>query len=349
MQVIADPSQPDQLDFPTKATWRDIEARRNEAETQKPMLLGLPPSRLRRLVREPLIHFLIVGFMLYAAASLFERIGSSSGTTRIEVSAPEINRLRDVWTRQWGRAPNSAEMQNLIEEYVHEEVLYREAMASGLDKEDTIIRRRLVEKMEFLSQEFAATPPSEAELESYFQANREKFRVPAEIAFSHLYFSAAKRGLNTERDANAVLALISSNKISATKAPAFGDAFMLQSEYPLETQQQVKELFGSEFAARIFQLEPGKWVGPLRSGYGCHLVFIQQNLSSRIPELAEVRNQVLTEFKNARLQAASEAFYAQLRKRYRVEVDKSALAAGESKPAQPVGTKAATESASDLD
>jgi peptidyl-prolyl cis-trans isomerase C len=264
------------------------------------------------------------------------------------VSAPEIQRLRDVWTRQWGRAPNSAEMQNLIEEYIHEEVLYREAVASGLDKDDTIVRRRLVEKMEFLSQEFAAKPPSEAELESYFQANREKFRVPAAIAFSHLYFSASKRGLSAERDANAALALTSSNKISASKLSALGDPFMLQSEYPLETQQQIKELFGSEFAAKIFQLEPGRGLGPLRSGYGSHLVFIQQKLPSRIPELAEVRNQVLTEFKNSRLQAASEAFYVQLRKRYRVEIDKSALAPGESKPT-PAGTGSANESAPDLD
>jgi hypothetical protein len=156
-----------------------------------------------------------------------------------------------------------------------------------------------------------------------------------------------KRGRSAEGDANSALALTSSIKISASKLSALGDSFMLQSEYPLETRQQIKELFGSEFAEKSFSLNPAGGSGPCVRDTG--IVFIQQKLPSRIPEIAEVRNQVLTESKNGRLQAASEAFYVQLRKRYRVEIDKSALAPGESKPAQPVGAESASESAPDLD
>jgi peptidyl-prolyl cis-trans isomerase C len=348
-QIGNDRSKPDQLDLPIEIERLEIEFRPSEAEAHKP-LVGLRLSFFGRWLHEPLVHFLLAGILLFAAASLIERSGTkSAGATRIEVSAPEIQRLRDVWMRQWGRAPDSKEMQNLIDEYVHEEVLYREAIASGLDKDDTIVRRRLVEKMEFLSQEFAAKSPSQEELASYFQANREKFRVPAEVAFSHLYFSTSKRGPNAASDANAALAAFSAARISSSKFAGLGDPFMLQNEYPLQTEQQIKELFGSKFAAKLFQLEPGKWAGPLRSGYGYHLVFIQQKLPSRIPELAEVGNQVLTQFKNERMQAASDVFYAQLRKRYRVEIDKTALAAAGSKPVQHVGDGTTSESAADLD
>jgi parvulin-like peptidyl-prolyl isomerase len=221
-------------------------------------------------------------------------------------------------------------MQNLIDDYVREEVLYREALASGLDKDDTIIRRRLVEKMEFLSQEVASVPPSEKALQEYFEANREKFRIPGEVAFSHIYFSTSKRSSGAEGDARRALASLNSRRISIAQFSGMGDPFMLQNEYPLQTQQQIKELFGDEFSGKIFQLEPEAWAGPLRSGYGFHLVRILQKFPSRVPELAEVRGQVMTDFKNRRLQTASEAFYSQLRRRYQVDIDKAALAAAES-------------------
>jgi peptidyl-prolyl cis-trans isomerase C len=286
---------------------------------------------LHRLFREPLFHFLVAGTVLLGVTTLFERFtNANNNANRIQVSAPEIQRLREVWIRQWGRAPDSRQMQTLVDDYVREEVLYREALASGLDKDDTIVRRRLVEKMEFLSQELASAAPSEKALQEYFQENREKFRIPAEIAFSHIYFSTSKRGSTAEGDASRALAGISSQRISSARLSSFGDPFMLQNEYPLQTGQQVKELFGAEFAGRLFQLEPGAWAGPLRSGYGFHLVRILQKFPSRVPELSEVRGQVLTDFKNRRLQTASEAFYSQLRRRYQVEVDKVALAAAAS-------------------
>jgi parvulin-like peptidyl-prolyl isomerase len=184
--------------------------------------------------------------------------------------------------------------------------------------------------MEFLSQELASTAPSEEELQEYFQQNREKFRSPEQIAFSHIYFSTSKRGPTSEKDARSVLTSLSSGAIPSTSVSSLGDSFMLQSEYPLQTQQQIKELFGDEFAGKLFLVDSAAWAGPIRSGYGFHLVRISQKLPSRIPELAEVRNQVLTDFQNRRLQVASQAFYDRVRKRYQVEIDKSALSTPES-------------------
>jgi peptidyl-prolyl cis-trans isomerase C len=324
----------DQLDLP-------IETRGGMQDalllTEAPPRVGAMRSRtstlLRRLLNEPLLHFLLAGAVLFGLGTLFDRASNASASQmRIQVSAPEIQRLRELWTRQWGHTPDSDQMKNLIDEHVREEILYREALASGLDKDDTIIRRRLVEKMEFLSQEVAADEPSEQDLQAYFQQNRKKFQIPAQISFSHIYFSTSRRGRAAESDAGHALVGLESGRISSAQFSTLGDPFMLQNEYPLQSEQQIRELFGEEFVRKLFQFEAGAWAGPIRSGYGFHLVHIEQKVRARLPELAEVRSQVLTDFKNQRLQTASEALYSRLRKRYRVEVDEAALAAAASQP-----------------
>ncbi len=323
----------EQLDLPieiTEVAFTDVDVNRPSAAQRD------RSAALRRLVREPLLHFLVAGTVLFGLATLFERFtDASTNANRIQVSAPEIQRLQDVWIRQWGRSPDSRQMESLVNDYVRDEILYREALASGLDKDDTIIRRRLVEKMEFLSQELASATPSDKDLQEYFERNRDTFRIPAQIAFTHIYFSTSKRGPAAEGDASRALASLSSHGISSAQRSSLGDPFMLQNEYPLQTQQQVKELFGEEFAGRLFRLEPGAWVGPFRSGYGFHLVRILQKLPSRVPELAEVKSEVLTDLRNDRLQTTSETFYAQFRKKYQVDVDKAALSAVEAQRSSP--------------
>jgi hypothetical protein len=279
---------------------------------------------LRRLSRQPLVHFLLAGVVLFGAASLLER-KSNSDSGAIHVNAAQINRLEEVWSRQYGRNPSPSEMRSLIDDYVREEIYYREAMASGLDKDDSIIRRRLVEKMEFLSQEIAGGEPAVKDLQAYFDRNRQEFEVPAQIAFSHVFFSPAKHGVALQDDANKALALL--HNARPAEESKLGDAFMLQSEYPLQNRAEIKALFGEEFAARLFESTPGQWRGPVRSSYGVHLVRVNQFTPAHAPQLADVRTQVVTEFKNERLQAASEKYYARLRERYRVDVDGTALAA----------------------
>jgi peptidyl-prolyl cis-trans isomerase C len=334
-------SSVEQLDLPV-----DIEGVVRDSPKGSGLLLAKHGKSgiVRGLFREPLLHFLIAGALIFALGTLFDR-STNNGVNgnRIQVAAPEIQRLREVWTRQWGHAPDSSQMKYLIDDYIREEVLYREAQASGLDKDDTIIHRRLVEKMEFLSQELASSAPSEEDIQEYFQQNREKFRSPEQVAFSHIYFSISKRGPTSEEDARGVLTALSSGTIPLASGSGLGDSFMLQNEYPLQTQRQIKELFGDEFARKLFLVDSGAWAGPIRSGYGFHLVRVSQKLPSRIPELAEVQNQVLTDFQNHRLQIASQTFYDRVRRHYQVEIDKAALSAAESQQSTP--TKPGTQGA----
>jgi peptidyl-prolyl cis-trans isomerase C len=297
----------------------------------------------RRALREPLLHFLLAGAALLALSSLFGNSGGSAQNT-IEVSAAEIDRLREIWMRQWGHAPDAKQLDNLVGDYVREEIYYREARASGLDKDDTIVRRRLVEKMEFLSQEIASGEPSDTELQQFFDANRQRYALPVEVGFTHIYFSPSRRGERALDDARAALARLASVRAgadSSTFAASLGDSFMLQSEYPPQTRDQIKNLFGDEFAARVVKLKPGGWAGPIRSSYGWHLVRVTGYIPPRQPELDEVRNQVAIDYKNQRLQNSSDAYYARLRQRYKVEIDQKALAAAKARAPQSDGAQPA--------
>lgn len=305
----------------------EIEALLPQAQPPRTVRAVKRSTLLRCVIAQPLVHFLIAGLLLFVIAATFER-SRGSNSRDIQVSAAEIQRLEDVWSRQYGRAPTATELKNLIEDFVREEVYYREALASGLDKEDSIIRRRLIEKMEFLSQEIASGDPSEKELQDYFDRNRERFKLPPQIAFSHIFFSPSKRGAALQGDVSHVLTALRNASNKATAAAAFGDAFMLQNEYPLQTPDEIRALFGGEFSVALFKLHPGDWQGPIRSSYGLHLVRITQYQRAHSPELNEVRTQVVTDFKNERLQTAAEKYYSRLRQRYTVQIDDAAVAAG---------------------
>jgi peptidyl-prolyl cis-trans isomerase C len=339
-----------------------LEAPAAEVDAARPQRHVWPRHRstatwLKELLREPLAHFLIAGAVILALSSLF---GHSQLTgvsdKRIVVSAAEIGRLHEVWTRQWGHPPDAQQLDNLIQDYVREEIYYREALASGLEKDDTIIRRRLVEKMEFLSQELVSGDPSEAELQQFFENNRQKYSLPAQVGFTHIYFSTSRRGAAAFEDARAALARL--NRLDSTEAASLaatlGDSFMLQMEYPPQTRDQIKNLFGEEFAGKVLDLKPGEWAGPIESTYGWHLVRATERAAPRQPTLDEVRNQVAIDYKNQRLQAASENYYARLRQRYHVEIDQNALAAAKAKApqsgeGQPAGQPADGSTPGDLD
>ena len=306
------------------------------------------PSLVRRIIRQPLVHFLLAGILLFAAANLLEK-DKSNASRDIRVSGAEIQRLEDVWARQYGRTPTPTELRNLIEDYVREEVYYREAIASGLDKGDSIIRRRLVEKMEFLSQEVATGEPSEKELQDYFDLNREKFQLPAQVAFTHIYFSPSKRGAALEADATRSLGQLRNSDNSVDQVSRLGDAFMLQNEYPLQTPEEIQSLFGVEFSKAIFKSRPGEWEGPIRSSYGLHLVRINQYQPAHAPELNDVRERVVTDFKNDRLQAATERYYARLRQRYQVRIDEAGVSvSAKGTPGAPAARQSAAP-VSDVD
>ena len=276
----------------------------------------------RRLLREPLVHFLAAGLVLFGLSALLgESFGAGDDRRRIEVSAGRIRQLSDTWTRQRGAPPTRAQLDGLIEDFIREEVLYREAIASGLDQGDAIVRRRLAQKVEFLAQSVASTiEPTDAELRVFFEANSERYVVPEQVGFEHVYFSRERRGAGAEEAARGALALLTGGGPAAAEAAALGDRFMLQRAYPPQTRDQIRDLFGPRFAARVFELPPDVWTGPVESSYGAHLVRVRRRVPSRLPALAEVRGAVTRDLDEQRLRSAADEYYARLRARFEIEI-----------------------------
>jgi hypothetical protein len=271
---------------------------------------------LARLLREPLVHFLLLGAVLFA---IFGRGGSSAGLAdrQIVVSEADINRLAEGFTRTWHRPPAADELEAQIRDYIREEVLYRAALALGLDKNDTIIRRRLRQKMEFLFED-AVPPPQEADLRAYLEAHPEKFRTQPLISFRQVFVSQT-RGATAEADARQILARLTSG---APDAANEGDPLLLgdgSSRTPLD---RIAAFFGDSFAQAVAQSVPENWVGPLRSAYGLHLVLVTAVEPGELPPFEQVRSAVEREWFAERRAAAQVAQYQALLAGYRVIVQK---------------------------
>jgi peptidyl-prolyl cis-trans isomerase C len=272
-----------------------------------------------KLLKDPLVHFLCVGALIFVAFSWLNPRAADPGDRTIEVTSGTVQRLEDTWTRQWRRPPDPQELAGLIEDYIHEEVLYREAMAMGLDRDDTIIRRRLAQKMEFLSEDLGMlVEPSEAELREFFAERSADFAEPARVSFNHLYFSPDQRGTSAAADAE--LALAELRAAGIIDAGNRGDHFLMQQQYEGLTARDAAQLFGKTFADALFELPAGDWQGPVESGFGWHLVRITAREPSRIPEFEEVRNEVRREFDYDRQRATRAATYEALRSRYRIVI-----------------------------
>jgi len=273
-----------------------------------------------KLLREPLVHFLALGLALFL---LFGVVGDSddASTGRIVVSTARVAQLTEIFTRTWQRPPTERELQGLIEDHIKEEVYYREALAMGLDRDDTIVRRRLRQKLEFFTDDLvAAVDPTEEQLEAYLGEHADAFRVPSQLSFQQIYFNRDRRGMQATDDAESLLARLNGAS-SEVDTAVLGDSLMLPGDYDLVAEDVVARGFGGEFAAALADLPLGQWSGPVESGYGLHVVLIRERQSGSLPELAEVRKVVEREWRNARREEAAEAFYRGLRDRYVVTVE----------------------------
>jgi hypothetical protein len=275
-----------------------------------------------RLLREPLLHFLLLGGALFALHGWWVG-GAQPESDRIRIGAGQIEHLATAFERTWMRAPTPAELAALIEDHVREEVFYREALAMRLDRDDLVVRRRLRQKLEFLSEDATATAaPSEAELRAYLERHPERFRIDARVSFEHVYFARERDGEPADAAAAALLARFAADG-GASAAAELGDPFLLPSAFEGAARAELEGLFGEAFAARVLELEPGRWTGPVESGYGLHLVRVRERSAGHTPELAEVRDAVEREWIAERRAQASEAFYQSLRGRYEVIVEPS--------------------------
>ena len=283
---------------------------------------------LRKLIKEPLFHFVVLGaalFGLYSAVSGDDERPAGE----IVITEGRARNLSDTFARTWQRPPTPMELDGLIEDYIREEVLYREAVAIGLDRDDTIIRRRLRQKLEFVSEEAATSEPTEAVLADFLAANADAYRVESRLTFSQVYLDAGKRGPHLEADAASLLDALRSRRTSAAEA---GDATMLEAHHVAASETEVERQFGEEFAAGLRDAPTGEWFGPVRSGYGAHLVLIETRTPGRPATLAEVRDAVARDWAAANRQQQLDAQYRTLRSRYVVRIEAPAAVSTSGKP-----------------
>jgi hypothetical protein len=280
-------------------------------------------SRFRRILREPLIHFLIGGALLFALDAW--RGGDGGPSYQVHVGAGQIDRLRQAWQAQSGRAPNQQEMSSLIEDQVREEIFYREAVRRGLDDGDVLVKRRLAQKLSFLIEDLAAVEtPSDDELRRFYSEHTDRWVEPARLSFRHVFFSRDRRA-DAAADATAALhtlqlAAASGGSVSSL-AGTIGDPFMLHTEYAGRSRQEVRELFGPEFAEAVFALDGSDWQGPVPSSYGEHLVEVTARDDARTPPFEEVRQAVLRDYQQERREQANAEAYREMRSRYQVDVE----------------------------
>lgn len=275
---------------------------------------------MKALLREPLLHFLVLGTAIFAVSAWFSEPFLNE-PDEIVVSAEKVEWLAGAWQARWQRQPIGDELERLVDDHIIEEIFYREALALGLDRDDTVIRRRLRQKMEFLSQDLADLgEPTDEELQRFFAANHEKYRTEDQLTFRHIYLNAERRGADADDDARRLLSELNALPRPA-KAELTGDPFLLPHYFETASQSEVAKNFGAAFARELLQVEAGRWTGPIESGYGLHLVFVHDRIAGGPRDLSEVRDRVEREWRVERREKAQEAFYGQLRERYRIRID----------------------------
>lgn len=271
-------------------------------------------------LREPLLHFLVIGTGLFLLYQLV-RGGDETAPREIVISESRIEALAENFDRTWTRPPTPQELRGLVDDYVKEEIFYREAVAMGLDRDDTVIRRRLRQKMEFVSEDAAAsTEPMEAQLQQFLVAHPEKFVEPARVTFQQVFVNAEKRGDAAPRDAERILAELQAGRGPANPSEA-GDPTLLPARLEDAWPQEISGSFGDDFVKQLETAPIDQWSGPHASTYGLHLVRVSARNTSTLPSLADIRPVVLREWQADRRTQAGDSFYSSLRSKYDVRYE----------------------------
>jgi hypothetical protein len=258
--------------------------------------------------------------MLFALHSLAGK-RSAEAPEKIVVSASRIANLGDGFARTWRQPPSEQELQGLIEDYVRDEVFYREGRAAGLDRDDVIIRRRVRQKMEFLAEDMSAPEPSDEQLAAaYLASNPERFRAEDQITFHQVFLSATRRANTIESDSKQVGSVLA-RADGALDVTVLGDPFLLGEEFSGVSPSKLTSIFGEDFSKQMAAMETGRWQGPISSGFGQHFVFIGERISGGSPLLDVVRPAVRREWANAQRVEAERKLYASLRERYEIVVE----------------------------
>ncbi len=287
---------------------------------------------LNRLIREPLFHFLVFALVIFAAYGVLGPTDSRQPDS-IVVTAPKIEQLAAIFAKTWQRPPTDAELKGLIDDYVKEEIYVREALALGLDKDDTVIRRRLRLKMEFMNDSSVDTlVPTDADLDAYLKLHADEFAVEPMTAFLQVFLNPQQRGAKIDQDATSILDTLHANP--AADPATLGDATLLPSKLPLSSKASIAQTFGADLAEAADKATPGTWSGPVKSTFGLHLIYVTEHTAGRVPKLAEVHEGVARDWSNQKRKAAEEQRLTELLKRYKVTIEALPISAAqtETKP-----------------
>ena len=279
-------------------------------------------NRLTRLFTEPLIQFLIIGAAIYGAYAMFATPEEDFRDTLVHVDSNRINAFISEWESRWNRPPTREEIDGLIQSYIKEDVLYRQAVAMGLNEDDPITRRRMAQKLEFLTSDLAMmVQPEEGVLEQYFEDNSEAYQTPDLMTFSQVFFDPDSREDNTLEDAAEALVILQAAGEPTEESMQVGDGFMLQSDFVSVTPQEAARQMGTGFVEAVVQLEPGSWHGPVLSGYGVHLVYVYNHEKSPPPVFEDVQAAVLENWQLEQREQFNAVFLENLKTRYEIVID----------------------------
>ena len=273
-----------------------------------------------RLLREPLVHFLAFALIVFGAYHVLAPSGDGGKTGRIVVTSGKIEQIAARFAQVWQRPPTTQELKGLIDEQVKEEIYVREALSLGLDKDDAVIRRRLRQKMELLSDAGAeALSPTDADLEAHLKSHTETFAVDPAISFQQVFLNPQRQGAAIDQTAAAILETLKARP--EIDASTLGDPSLLPAEMPLTSLTSIGHLFGSEFADAIGKAKAGAWTGPFASGFGLHIVRVSARQEGRVPALSDVRDAVMREWGNEKRKELENDQLSALLKRYEVTVE----------------------------
>ncbi len=247
---------------------------------------------VRRALAEPLVHFLLAGFLLFAGGLIYQ---SQTSLYRIVITPAHVAQLSRGYALQFGTPPDRATLEKLIERDVHDEILFRQGLALQLERNDDIVRRRIVQKTQFILQDLEApAEPTQSQLQAYYAAHAARYRLPVRASFSHVYFSLQQGESAALARARSVLGNLGSG---ASRAPQLGDAFTDNYDFADYEPDQVTRVFGhTEFSQAVFSAPVGRWSGPVRSAYGWHLLYVSARQPPVQPPLASLRDRVRNDY-----------------------------------------------------
>ena len=284
-----------------------------------PFFYPMNTSRLQALLREPLMHFLLIGAALFL---VFDQVGDPVEIdNRIVVSQANLDILANDWLRRTGRPPSPQQVEQQLRQYIREQVLSREAVNLGLDRDDVIIRRRLAQKMQFLFDDLGQVPdPTDADLNVFMSKHVERFTLPSTLSFRHIFLDPDSRGEAIQDRAKQLISrLQESNAVVDTSE--LGDPTLLPLQFDNQTRLQISNLLGDEFAGQVYRLPVSRWRGPVASGYGLHLVYVHSRTAARVQPLTEVRQSVIRQWRAAKQQELNDLFYQGIHQRYEIILD----------------------------